>query len=110
MKAWLIGGLAAIFFPGMSAGSVKAERMQIVFGVTEYIPLAPSRTRAADYVANADIVVPSVIRRCRGTKVKYRSATDGGAAVGFSASRPVETKRCIQQALPQVIFTQPGEP
>ncbi len=77
--------------------------MEVVFGITKYLPLSPDRKLADDYVANSKEVVPKAVRSCGGKNVSYRLATDGAAVVDFSTSRSTaDTIQCIKRMLPQV--------
>jgi len=78
--------------------------LQATFGITEYLPLSPARTKAEDYVANAEAVVPDVVRNCGGKDVEYRVMTDGAASVDFTvAHSAASAEKCIKAALPRVI-------
>ncbi len=104
MKAVLLFALACALPVCASALEVgpPSPRLQVVFGTTEYQPLRVPRVKAADYVADAPRSVVSAIYRCGGSHTSYREMTDGGAAVAFTAGRPVvEVKACLQKALPQ---------
>lgn len=81
----------------------RAVKLRAVFGVTAYLPLHVPRTKAADYVPQADRVVPAAIKGCGGRDLNYRTATDGAAAVYFTSSLPIRHVRdCMAKALPQV--------
>jgi hypothetical protein len=99
----LLGCLLTITSTTVASAAEEGTRLRAVFGVTEYLPLHVPRTKAADYVPEADRVVPTAIKRCSGRELRYRSATDGVAAVEFTSSMPVHQVRdCMAKALPQV--------
>ena len=87
-----------------NAAQAQTEtRLRARFGVTEYLPLRTPRTKAADYVADAERAVPAAVERCGGRSIVYVMGTDGAAAVTFSTSRGLpEISACMTQALPQV--------
>src|SRR5512143_1420642 len=98
----LLSALAAVC-SGASQAAPKAVRMEVTFGSTKYLPLTPTPKLARDYVADAKMVVPDTVRKCGGTNVRYKPATDGAAGVVFSTTRSEqETARCIKNLLPQV--------
>ncbi len=103
MRAWVLAAAAACFLPRASLGGPKAHQMEVVFGITEHLPLRPEPKLADDYVPNSKTVVPNAVRRCGGNNVGYHLATDGAATVSFSRSRSKEeTVGCIKRLLPQV--------
>lgn len=91
-------------FAASDAAQAQGEaRLRATFGVTEYLPLRTPRTKADDYVADAERVVPAAVERCGGRSIAYVMGTDGAAAVTFSTSRqPAEVRACMAKALPQV--------
>jgi hypothetical protein len=91
-------------FAASDAAHAQSEtRLRARFGVTEYLPLRTPRTKASDYVADAERAVPAAVERCGGRHVVYIRGTDGGAAAEFSTSRqPAGIRACMAEALPQV--------
>jgi len=88
---------------GTAVSAAEGAKLRATFGVTEYLPLRVPRTKAADYVQEAERVVLAAIRRCGGRDLSYRAETDGAATVYFTSSLPIhQVKDCMAKALPQV--------
>jgi hypothetical protein len=99
----LLGCLLMVTSATAVSAAQEDARLSAIFGVTEYLPLRAPRTKAADYVREAERVVPAAIKRCGGRDMRYRAATDGAAAVEFTSSTPLPRVRaCMVKVLPQV--------
>lgn len=99
LAAPLIGAVLA------TSGETLAQtkRLRASFGVTQYLPLRTPRTKASDYVPDAERAVPAAVIRCGGKATTYITGTDGAAAVDFSTRRSLsEIRACMVKALPEV--------